>query len=227
MKNAFQRFNALFLFVMITPMLAWGLISCSSSDNSVPARTAASGNNTGIGTTSNTSTDTQIGTNSGIGTGTSTSTATTTISGTVHRTYQLATSATGRGDLCVAIGNSCLSTGSYSSYTGIWTVTVSAANLTSTSAQIPFSIPVPNGKLTSGTTYYVIAMLEDGGGNCWIDWKKVNLISWAQTGDASPCASFTFQQGAAASGLTVSLNAPVPINCTFDPNTNTCPTTSP
>ena len=192
------------------------ITGCSSGvDSSAPVpasaatgqKTSGSGNvGTGNVGTGNVGTG-NVGTGN-VGTG-NVGTSTPTISGVVTRSAAI--NASGTGTLCVAIANACLSMSTLSTYKGYLATNIANANFVASGTQVAFSIPVTQGVLTQGTTYSIIASLEDGGGNCRT-YKQNDLVSWDQ-GGSSPCAIFTYD-GNSKSGLSVDMNTDVPFLAT-------------
>ena len=138
------------------------------------------------------------------------------ISGVVTRSNTCQNSC--RGTLCVAIGTSCLAMNTYQTFHGIDSVAVANVDFTGSEARAGFNFASETGKLTPGSTYYIIATLQEGSGNCWMSWKKNDLFTWQDSSGGSPCASFTYQEGKQVSGLAVTLNGLIPFDYTVDPS---------
>ena len=142
------------------------------------------------------------------------STASNLISGTVTRGIPFKNS--GRGTLCVAIGNSCLADNTYQHFQGLESVSIENVNLTTDGAKVNFALTPKNGKMQTGAKYYIIATLQDGGGECWMVWKRNNLFTWQTVENPDPCPSFTYQPSMPISGLNVTLTGLIPFDYTVD-----------
>ena len=204
-------------FAVLGGMGLWSVLAitaCSDSSGSAPVVSRTSTGNTGVAKekTASTTTKTDTGTKTATTPTTDDTTPAEPVAPTVSGKVTRSASTTGKGTLCLAIGNVCVSMQAVQSgYTPYMALSLPNTDFTASGATKAFSFEGVEGKLTAGTTYVVTAMLQAAGGECWKTGRQGDLFSWEESASNSPCAKFTYQ-GDAVGNLSVDLNSIVPFS---------------